>query len=162
MKKIFKSLEIERKFLIKDAPENMDTLTQWEIIQGYICSEKEREIRLRKEEGKYYLTIKCGRGETRSENEIELSRKQFNSIWPTIIGNKIEKTRYEIPYDNRTIQLDIFKGYLHGLVLAEVEFNSEEDSANFLPPEWFGDDVTQDEGYKNKSLAFYGIPSTSL
>jgi len=147
------SLEIEKKFIVKDTPENLTQYSHEEIIQGYICIENDREIRLRQEGNKHYLTIKIGKGETRLENEIELSKDQFDIIWPCILGNIIEKVRYRVPYKNKLILIDVFKGTYSDLTLAEIEFNSQKDATTFIPPKWFGTDVTNDERFKNKNLA---------
>jgi adenylate cyclase len=71
---------------------------------------------------------------------------------------RVEKTRYEIPYGAHLIELDVYSGALEGLVVAEVEFGSEEESARFDPPDWFGSEVTDDVRYSNRSLAVHGRP----
>ena len=79
-------------------------------------------------------------------------------MWAATEGKRLEKTRYEIPYQDRTIELDIYRVNLDGLLSAEVEFPSEEASDLFTPPEWFGREVTGDKAYKNQSLALFGLP----
>ena len=74
-------------------------------------------------------------------------------------GLRIEKTRYEIDAgDGLVIELDIYAGDLEGLVVAEVEFASEEAADGFAPPDWLGPDVTEDLRYKNQRLARDGAP----
>ena len=155
------SIEVERKFLIDETPD-LNKLESDEIIQGYISRASDScEVRVRQKGKKFYLTIKGEGGMARSEIEIELSRKQFNKLWATTTGRRVEKVRYKIPYEGITIELDVYQGVLNGLVVAEVEFPSEKQSALFTPPEWFGREVTEDEGYKNKQLAMKGIPPRS-
>ena len=89
---------------------------------------------------------------------MAVNREQFNTLWPLTRDRRIEKIRYSIPYQDNIIELDVFQGELEGLCLAEVEFESEESASIFQPPEWFGEDVTADERYKNKNLALYGRP----
>jgi adenylate cyclase len=71
----------------------------------------------------------------------------------------VEKTRYQIDYAGQKIELNIFRGSLEGLVLAEVEFASRERSEEFKPPDWLGEEVTEDPRYKNQSLAQKGAPN---
>ena len=73
---------------------------------------------------------------------------------PKCDGRFIEKTRYLIPYNEKlTIELDIFHNDLSPLILAEVEFESEDEANNFTPPEWFGEDVTFSPKYHNSNLS---------
>lgn len=151
--------EIERKFLVQSLPDNLDQYHHEEINQGYVVvSENGTEIRLRKEGNRYFQTIKSGGGKVRAETEIEISEGQFNSLWQTTEGKRLEKVRYKIPHGEQIIELDIYRGSLDGLVSAEVEFDSPEESNQFVPPEWFGKDVTNDRRYKNQSLVLRGLP----
>ena len=77
----------------------------------------------------------------------------FETLWPLTDGRRIEKTRYELPHGDATIELDEFGGQLEGLLLAEVEFDSVEASERFDPPGWLGRDVTGDPAYSNRVLA---------
>ena len=151
-------LEIEKKFLIKSLPADLEKFFHFEIVQGYLAILEDTEIRLRKKADRYLETIKIGEGEVRTEIEIELKKEQFDSLWPATEDKRLEKTRYKIPCDNLTIDLDLYHGKLEGFVSAEVEFEKEGDSKKFSPPEWFGEDVTFDKRYKNQSLVIYGLP----
>ena len=151
--------EIERKFLIKSLPENLEQYPNEDIIQGYLAiMEDGTEVRLRKKGDRYFQTVKSGSGKTRMELEIEITEEQYNLLWNATEGKRVEKKRYEIPHENGTIELDIYAGNLEGLLSVEIEFENEEDSNNFTSPEWFGEEVTEDRGYKNQSLALNGIP----
>lgn len=155
--------EIERKFLVKSIPNNLDQYPRQEINQGYIAvSDDGTEVRLRKEGDKYFQTIKSGGGEIRAEIEIEITEEQFNSLWQTTEGKRLEKVRYRIPHGDRVIELDTYHGLLEGLISAEIEFDSPESSDQFIPPEWFGSDVSKDKRYKNQSLAFRGFPKEAM
>jgi len=152
-------LEIERKFLIQTKPSNLDQYPHQNIRQGYLeISENGTEVRVRQKGNQYFKTKKSGRGEVREEEEIEISQEDFNELWPETEGKRIEKVRYSIPHGELTIELDIYQGQLGGLITAEVEFNSQEECDQFAPPEWFGQDVTSNLGYKNQSLAIKGLP----
>ncbi len=154
------SHEIERKFLVKELPADLENYPHNEIIQGYlIITDNDIEVRIRKKGDKYFETVKAGSGLVRKESEKEITKEVFFDHWPLTEGKRVEKVRYEIEYGGKLIELDIYSGDLEGLVVAEVEFDSEEESVSFTPPEWFGEEVTHDERYKNKNLALHGKPS---
>ena len=89
-----------------------------------------------------------------TEIEAPLSREGYEHLRQKTDGYIIEKTRYIIPLpDGHTGELDIFGGRLKGLYFIEVEFADEEDAANFVPPEWFGGNVSNDERYANSFLS---------
>ena len=156
------TVEIERKFLINavDLPTDYQDVSPREIIQGYVSAVDDgREVRLRTKGGQYFLTIKGSGLQTRLESEVEITRRQFNTLWPATVGYRIEKDRYEIPYGEHLIELDIYRGDLKGLITAEVEFPSKKSCSQFEPPKWFGREVTQDIRYKNKTMSRFGLPS---
>ena len=129
------------------------------IAQGYLhIGDDGSETRVRRKGKKYFMTKKSGGGLQRQEEESEIGEKEFKAAWPKTEGKRVEKTRYKIPYGDQTIELDIFAGLLSGLMTAEVEFASIEASRSFTPSEFLGQDVTNDQRYKNQQLALYGIP----
>lgn len=150
--------EIERKFLIKNLPENLENFTHHEIRQGYISTDP--TIRLRQQDDKYILTVKSAGLMKKQEYELDLTEDQFNRLWKKTEGNTIEKTRYVIPLnDGLKAELDVYKGFLSGFMNVEVEFVSTKEAILFDIPNWFGQEVTQDPRYSNSSLAKFGIPS---
>jgi adenylate cyclase len=117
------------------------------------------EVRVRRRDANAWLTVKSGGGRARVEEEIEIDGERFERLWPLTEGRRIEKTRYEIPVgDELVIELDVYAGDLDGLVIAEVEFDSEEAAEGFAAPDWLGPDVTEDVRYKNQRLARDGAP----
>lgn len=151
--------EIERKFLIKKLPGNLHHYPATEIMQGYLAIASDgTEVRLRKKGSRYFQTVKSGSGLQRDEVEIEISKDQFEKLWLMTEGKRIEKIRYEIAYSGMTIELDVFGGMLQGLVVAEAEFISIEEANVFIPPSWFGIEVTEDDRYKNRNLVIHGLP----
>lgn len=90
------------------------------------------------------MTKKSGGGLQREEEENEIDRDSFYNMWRATVGKRVEKTRYEIPFEGQTIELDLFTGSLAGLMTAEVEFASIEASQSFTPPEFLGNDITND------------------
>jgi CYTH domain-containing protein len=153
-------VEIERKFLLSGPPEDRDRFASSEIHQGYLAvAEDGTEVRVRERGGEATLTIKKGRGEVRTEEEIDLDPDEFARLWPLTEGRRVEKRRYLIPVGaGHTAELDVYEGDLAGLVTAEVEFGSEADAGAFEPPGWFGTEVTGDVRFNNQRLAVDGIP----
>jgi CYTH domain-containing protein len=149
-------MEIERKWLV-DAPSDASlNAPSQRIDQGYLAIEPDgNETRVRRKEDHYFLTVKSAGGLAREEYEIELSFEQFSALWPASEGRRVEKTRYAAD----GIELDFYTGALEGLIVAEVEFTSEQEAAAFTPPAWFGREVTEDRRYKNHSLAVHGLPT---
>ena len=148
-------MEIERKFLVKSVPV-LTGIAPVYIRQGYLkIADPEERVREKTINNKksYVRTIKSGHGLCRSETETEISAEEFEMDWPLTKGHRVEKARYKIPYVGLMIELDIYLNSLNGLHIAEVEFDSVEQAENFIPPEWFGRDVTDDVKYKNKNLA---------
>lgn len=152
-------LEIERKFLVGSVPEAITHQKKIEIIQGYLAIDDDgNEVRIRKAGETYSMTVKSDGSLERKEFETEISESQFRTLYPASDGRRIEKTRYYIEYMGKTIELDVYHGSLSGLIVAEIEFSSTEQSNQFSPAEWFGMEITEDKRYKNKSLAVKGLP----
>ena len=152
-------MEIERKFLVPQVPNNLDRYPQDDFLQGYIAlAEDGTEVRLRKIGDQYFETVKTGDGLARGEVEIDLTQQQFDRLWALTEGRRIEKTRYRIDYEWVVIEVDVYRGKLSGLMTAEVEFESVAASRSFEPPEWLGEEVTNDSRYQNKHLAIDGVP----
>jgi len=146
--------EIERKFLVRKLPANLTSYPSNEISQGYLVSlDDGLQVRLRKTGERYSLTYKRGAGNVREEREVELTATQFDALWPATEQKRLVKTRFEIPFGVRLVEIDVYHGRHEGLIVAEVEFDSEEAAKNFEPPDWLGDDVTGDPRYSNQLLA---------
>jgi adenylate cyclase len=148
------SREIERKFLIKGLPPQILRSRHFQLAQGYLANETGgRHVRLRKKRGVMSLTFKVGRGVAREEREIRLSPKQFAILWPATRGRRLRKTRYEVPWKNLKIEIDIYHGRNDGLMVAEVEFPNQASRRKFKPPRWFGREITGEKRYSNVRLA---------
>jgi adenylate cyclase len=146
--------EIERKFLIKQLPAELKRSRRCAIAQGYLAAEPdERHVRLRKKGGSASLTFKTVHGNVRQEREIDLTPKQFAALWPATAGRRLQKVRYEIPWKNLKIEVDIYHGRNRGLMVAEVEFPSQASCRRFKPPPWFGRELTGQKRYSNIRLA---------
>lgn len=155
--------EIERKFIVKNLPEGLiEPRKCAPVRQGYLLNGDDREMRVRDKAGTYTMTIKQGSGLKRLETEIELTEQQFETLWPLTQGFRVEKCRYKIPYFSHVLDLDVFSGALSPLIMVEVEFESEEESRNFVPPDFAVEDVTIDAAYKNVNLALKGLPNKKI
>lgn len=145
-------MEIERKFLVRELPADLENFKHSEIIQAYISFSP--TIRLRKADDKYFLTCKTKGNLAREEWEITISAEDFNRLWGKTEASAIEKTRYYIDIsDGLVAELDIYHGFLSDLLTVEVEFDSVSDAESFQAPSWFGLDVTYDSRYKNSRLS---------
>lgn len=145
-------MEIERKFLIKKLPDNLTSYKARKIEQAYLCTDP--VVRVRRDNDDYYLTYKSKGMIVREEYNLPLTKEAYGHLIAKADGNIITKTRYEIPEkDNLTIELDVFEGKFDGLLLAEVEFASEEEALGYIPPEWFGEDVSNSTKYHNSTLS---------
>lgn len=148
------SHEIERKFLVERLPLEILRSRHFRIAQGYLANEPGgRHVRLRKKGKTASLTFKVGRGSVREEREIRLGARQFAILWPASRGRRLRKTRYEVPWKNLKIEIDIYHGRNHGLVVAEVEFPNHASRRKFKPPRWFGREITGEKRYSNVRLA---------
>jgi len=146
--------EIERKFLVKWLPDGLKRSRSFVIEQGYLATESAgRQVRLRKRGHTASLTFKARRDSHREEREVKLSPKQFAALWPGTAGRRLRKVRYEIPWENVLIELDIYRGRHAGLVVAEVEFPNRASCRRFKAPWWFGREVTGEKRYSNVRLA---------
>jgi adenylate cyclase len=125
-------VEIERKFLVPELPRGLERSPATWIEQGYIAIASDgTEVRVRRRDGRCVLTVKGGSGLSRTEEEIEIDAERFARLWPLTEGRRLEKTRHLIPAGadlngSFCIELDVYSGPLTGLLVAEVEFGSEE------------------------------------
>ncbi len=150
-------MEIERKFILNKPDFDLSAFKKTHIDQYYISTDP--TIRIRQTDDEFILTVK-GKGElAREEFELALTEKQYTSLKCKTDLPPVSKTRYFIPIENNlTAELDVYENALDGLFTVEVEFNSIEQAKGFVPPSWFGKDVTTDNRYKNTSLYTKGMP----
>lgn len=149
-------MEIERKFLITKLPKDLEEYPCRHIEQGYLSTNP--VVRIRRDNDKYELTYKSSGLMTRQEYNLPLDQESYSHLARKIDGRLIRKKRYIIPLSSSpsgdlTIELDVFQEDLAPLMLAEVEFPSEEAAKAFVPPAWFGEDVTFSGKYHNNYLS---------
>ena len=147
------SREIERKFILERLPAAAQNATVVHLEQGYLALEEEgNEVRLRRADERYTLTVK-GQGElARRELETGLTPEQFQALWPGTEGRRLRKDRYRLDYEDHTVEIDVYHEPLRGLLLAEVEFDSKKEADAFEPPAWMGREVTHLNFLKNRNL----------
>lgn len=148
-------MEIERKFLIRTLPENLETYPHQTLEQAYLCTDP--VVRVRRSGDTYTLTCKSKGLMCREEYNLPLTQESYEHLKAKADGNVIRKTRYRIPLDGKlTIELDLFAPPFADLIIAEVEFPSEEQAMAFLPPDWFCEEVTWSTEYHNSTLSVQG------
>ena len=142
--------EIERKFLVTD--ESWRTATGKKYRQGYISRSEQRSVRVRTTPDKAFITIKGMKTQlTRLEFEYEIPMHEAAELLDSIcLKPIIEKTRHIVEYDGMTWEIDEFHGENTGLVVAEIELESEDQE--FSKPDWVGEEVTSDSRYLNVNL----------
>lgn len=162
--------EIERKWLIvDDSFLNLQPLKTEKISQGYIAiSSDGSELRVRSKGNEFILTMKSEGALIRGESEVLITSEQCSAIWPATEGSRVEKTRYIFSAQqfnpsypaNLKFEIDIFeKPKLEvAKAIAECEFPNATQAEEFIPPAYFGADVTSDKRFKNKSIARVGFP----
>ena len=151
------NMEIERKFLIKSLPENLASYPSKRFVQGYLSTDP--VLRVRREGGEYFVTYKSRGLMEHEEYNLPLTKEAYEHLIQKADGIVIEKMRYFIPdKDGLTIEMDVFGGELDPLILAEVEFDSAGQADAYVPPEWFGREVTDDTAYHNSTMSKKGLP----
>jgi CYTH domain-containing protein len=151
--------EIERKFLLDELPRALAFAKRTAILQGYLAIDGDTEVRVRRTPSGATLTIKHGGGEVRVEEELALDERRADALWELTAGRRVQKTRREMRVDGVTVEVDEYFGALDGLIVAEVEFDDEDAARAWMPPAWFGREVTGEAAYANRSLSVHGLPS---
>lgn len=145
-------MEIERKFVPVRLPDDLESYPHTLIEQGYLCTDP--VVRVRRDGDCFYMTYKGSGLMIREEYNLPLTKESYDHLIQKADGTVITKVRYRIPLDGGlTAELDLFKGSLEGVELAEVEFPDEDAANSFTPPDWFGKDVTMDSRYHNSNMS---------
>ncbi|MES2411532.1 MAG: CYTH domain-containing protein [Bacteroidota bacterium] len=147
-------VEIERKFLVLSNDFLQEAFVKKRIVQAYLNSDPERTVRIRIKDGKGFLTIKGkgnSTGATRLEWETEISLPEAEKLLMICESGTIDKNRYEVKVGKHIYEVDIFTRENEGLIIAEIELQSEDES--FEKPSWLGEEVTNDERFYNAYLS---------
>jgi adenylate cyclase len=156
------AIEIERKFLVNK--EKWDAVIKQEkslFRQGYIVSDPAKTIRVRLTDTEAFLTIKgLTTGASRPEFEYNIPQDDARHLLDNFCSSEISKIRYFIPHDNKLWEVDHFLGQNEGLIVAEIELESEDESLSL--PNWVDQEVTSDKKYSNSNLAINPFKNWSL
>jgi adenylate cyclase len=147
-------IEIERKFLVLSDAFKSISVTQNQIAQGYLNSDPERTVRVRIKNNQGFITIKGKSNESglsRLEWEKEIDVAEATQLLALCEKGVIHKTRYEVPFGQHVVEVDVFEGENEGLIMAEIELKSETET--YAVPEWLGEEVTNDARYYNSYLS---------
>lgn len=151
-------MEIERKYKIDTPPADYTSYPFHRIEQAYLCTDP--VVRIRRQDDSFYLTYKSKGLLAREEYNLPLTEEAYDHLRSKADGIILTKNRYLLPLATNdknlrelTIELDIFSGVYEGLMLAEVEFPTEEAAMSFVPPDWFGREVTFSGEYQNSRLS---------
>ena len=147
-------VEIERKFLVLSSDFISEGFTKKRIVQAYLNSNPDRTVRVRIKGDKGFITIKGkgnATGTTRLEWEREIPLQDAEKLLTICESGTIDKVRHEVKVGNHIYEIDVFAGENEGLIMAEIELQSEEES--FEKPSWLGEEVTNDERFYNAYLS---------
>jgi CYTH domain-containing protein len=154
-------MEIERKYAINYLPGDLTQYRNRKMEQGYLCNNP--IIRIRKTDENYLLTYKSKFGLEQDNNssalinnevELPLTEEAYQKLKTKIDGNMIYKTRYLVPLkEGLTAELDIFEDRLEGIKFTEVEFPDVQSADAFIPPSWFGKELSSDKRFSNYYLS---------
>ena len=144
--------ETERKFLVRNESFRASVTESHRISQGYIAHDSGNTVRVRILDDRGILTIKGPtNGMSRAEWEIEIPLQDAEDLMRLTKSGRIEKVRHIVPAGNRCWEIDEFHGENEGLIMAEIELDSEDEA--FDRPEWLGPEVTGDRRYYNSYLS---------
>jgi CYTH domain-containing protein len=153
-------IEIERKFLVLSNEFIKEAFSKKRIVQGYLNSHPDRTVRIRIKGDKGFLTIK-GKGNetgtTRLEWEKEISVEDAEKLLMLCENGLIDKIRHEIQVGKHVFEVDIFSGENKGLIIAEVELETEDEK--FKKPDWLGKEVTNDVRFYNAYISNHPFKS---
>jgi len=146
------AIEIERKFLVKETPFHL-AKKSLRIRQGYIVNDQKQVIRVREKGDQYFLTLKGNNiGISRLEFDFPISKEDADELIKHFCQTSIiDKTRHYVEHNGHTWEVDEFHGPNDGLIVAEIELETEDES--FDIPDWVGQEVTPEEKYYNMNLA---------
>tara|TARA_R110000868_G_scaffold38261_5_gene134082 strand:- start:1457 stop:1933 length:477 start_codon:yes stop_codon:yes gene_type:complete len=147
-------IEIERKFLVKSFDFKEEAYKSTRIIQGFLNTNKERTVRIRIKDNQGFITVKgqsTKDGLSRFEWEKEILKEEAKALLNLCEPGVIDKIRYEIKKGNHIFEVDEFFGDNEGLVIAEIELQTENEA--FVKPEWLGKEVTGNIKYYNSQIS---------
>jgi CYTH domain-containing protein len=150
-------MEHERKFLVRgDPPEGGEAVA---MRQAYVAIDGDRTVRVRRAGDRATLTVKAGRGMSRTEIEMDLDLDTFDDLWALGRDRAVEKRRTRVPLEGDVVaEVDDFGGRHEGLRMVEVELPTAEAAQRFVAPAWFGREVTDEDWASNAWLSVNDLP----
>ncbi|THF73721.1 CYTH domain-containing protein [Cohnella fermenti] len=156
------ALEIERKFLLNETPEQLiergaiRKAKEQRIEQTYLAMDETQELRIRRitdlrsGQTEYTHTFKLGNGMTREEIEYSISGSIYEQVAGAFGAVPLTKNRITAEWQDKVLEIDVYDQL--ELTVVEVEFESEDEANSFAPPEWFGRDIGSEKQYSNKTV----------
>ena len=147
-------IEIERKFLVTSEDFKAAAFKKTRISQGFLNTDKSRTVRVRLKGEQGFLTIKGASSKTgmsRFEWEKEIPKHEAEALLELCEPSIIDKTRFEVKLGKHIFEVDEFYGDNAGLIVAEVELSTEDET--FEIPDWLGEEVTGTVAYYNSQLS---------
>lgn len=146
------TVEIERRFLLKNDDWRVKAGVPQTLQQGYLSVEKERTIRVRISGAHAWLTLKGYISDvSRSEFEYEIPLEHAQTMMDTMCPFKMEKRRYRVEFEGFLYEIDEYGGENAPLIVAEIELPSED--TPFAKPDWLGAEITSDGKFTNAYLS---------
>lgn len=148
------SVEIERKFLVKNDDFKSESYSKKYLKQGYLNTDKNRTVRIRISDKTAFITIKGksnNAGTTRFEWEKEIQMQEAEALLLLCEPSIVEKTRYLVKAEPHTFEVDVFAGDNKGLIIAEIELKNE--TEKFIKPDWLANEVTGNVKYYNSNIS---------
>jgi adenylate cyclase len=144
--------KIKRKFLISTPPEELLKEKGILVRQGYLCRNSDKEIRINQSDDHYAMVVKTIRNRFKEEIEIDISKDQFEKLWPETKGLRIIKSRVKLPYNGFKVKVDTYLEDLEGLVVGRIDFNSHKEMLDFELPPYFHEELSFDYRLKESHL----------
>ncbi|MFH6767159.1 CYTH domain-containing protein [Gaetbulibacter aquiaggeris] len=147
-------IEIERKFLVTSQDFKNEAFKTIRIEQGFLNTHKDRTVRVRLSGNQGFITVKglsSDNGLSRFEWEKEISKEDAKALLKLCEPGRIEKTRYDVEFNQHVFEVDVFHGDNEGLIIAEVELKKVNEKFN--KPHWIGEEVTGNIKYYNSQLS---------
>lgn len=150
------TVEIEKKFLLKKMPLESQVHKEVLIYQNYLSKKGDEQLRIRQvvegDNRSFFCTYKKGSGLIREEIEFEIGERLYFDLSEKAGTKALKKIRKHVSIGEQVAEIDIYQEDLSPLIVVEVEFSTEKEAAEFNPPEWCGEDISDDKRYKNGRL----------
>lgn len=152
---------LRRKFLLLASPPRISLAKAVDIEQGYVVRDRGKELRVRREGSRYYLSGRNRSGRAVTGQEIRITKGQFEKLWPFTEGQRISRSRRMMRLGRLGMKIDSFTGEHAPLRLAEIIFPDAAASKAFKKPDFLGEEVTRRDEYQTSEMAIHGVPEST-